>query len=170
MDVYIIILRIIHFFAGVFWVGTVFFFATFLLPRVNAAGPLGGQFMQRLSAPPLPQATSLSGILVVFSGILLYWRDSGGFQLAWIGTPTGLALGIGGLMAIGGLSIGLSVSLPAANRMGRLGKEIAASGGPATPAQMAEVQALRAKLERAVYQTAYLLVVTLLGMSTARYL
>jgi len=170
VDVYLIILRIIHFFAGVFWVGTVFFFATFLLPRVKAAGPLGGQFMQRLSAPPLTQTVSLAGGLVVLSGLLLYWRDSGGFQPAWIGTPTGLALGIGGLLAIGALSIGLFVSRPAADRMGKLGKEIATSGGAPNPAQMAEAQALSAKLERAVYQTAYLLVVTLLGMSIARYL
>lgn len=170
MDLYLIVLRIVHFFSGVFWVGTVFFFATFLLPRVKQAGPVGGQFMQRLSAPPLTQTISLSGGLVVLSGLLLYWRDSDGFQPAWIGTPTGLAFLVGGLLAIGALSIGLFVSRPAAERMGILGAQIAASGSPPSPAQMAEVQTLSAKLERGVYQTAYLLVVTLLGMSVARYL
>ncbi len=170
MDPYMIILRIVHFFSGVFWLGTVFFFATFLLPRVKLAGPIGGQFMQRLSAPPLTETISLSGILVVLSGVLLYWRDSGGFQAAWIRTPTGLAFTIGALMTIGALSIGLFVSRPAAESMGKLGAQIAASGGQPSPAQMAEVQFLSARLERAVYQTAYLLVVTLLGMSIARYL
>jgi len=170
MNLYMIVLRIVHFFSGVFWVGTVFFFALFLLPRVKQAGPLGAQFMQRLSAPPLTQTVSLSGGLVVLSGLLLFWRDSGGFQTGWIGTPTGLAFLIGGLLAIGALSIGLFVSRPAAERMGKLGTQIAASGGQPSPAQMSEVQALSAKLERAVYQTAYLLLVTLLGMSIARYL
>lgn len=54
-------------------------------------------------------------------------------------------------------------------RMGKLG-EIAASGGPPSAAQLGEVQALSARMERAVYQTAHMLVVTLLGMSIARYL
>lgn len=170
MDLYMIVLRIVHFFSGVFWVGTVFFFATFLLPRAKQAGPVGGQFMQRLSAPPLTQTLTSSGVLVVLSGLLLFWRDSGGFQPAWIGTPTGLTLLVGGLLAIGALSIGLFVSRPVAARMGQLGAQIAASGGPPNPAQQAEVQALSAKLERGVYQTAYLLVATLLGMSIARYL
>ncbi|HEV8340272.1 MAG TPA: hypothetical protein VGR25_11545 [bacterium] len=170
MDLYMIVLRIVHFFSGVFWVGTIFFFTLFLLPRVKQAGQLGGQFMQRLSAPPLPQTMSISGGLVVLSGLLLYGRDSGGFRAAWVGTPTGLAFLIGGLLAIGALSIGIFVSRPAADRMGKLGKEIAASGGPPSPAQMAEVQALSAKLERGVYQTAYMLLVTLLTMSIARYL
>ncbi len=168
--VYVIVLRIVHFFSGVFWAGTVFFFALFLLPRVKQAGPVGGQFMQRLSAPPLPQTMSTAGGLVVLSGLLLYWRDSGGFQGAWMGTPTGVTFLIGGLLAIGALSIGLFVSRPAADRMGKLGREIAASGGPPTPAQMEEVQALSAKLERGVYQTAYVLLVTLMTMSIARYL
>lgn len=170
MEIYVIILRLVHMFAGVFWTGSIFFLALFLLPRVKQAGPIGVQFMQRLSQPPLTATFSTAAGLVVLSGILLYWRDSAGFQTAWIATPVGLAFTLGGLMGVGAASIGIFVSRPTANRMGALGREIAAAGGTPTPAQGAEAQRLSARLERALYQTAYMLVIALLAMSVARYL
>src|SRR3972149_4311414 len=149
MDLYVIVLRLLHLFSGVFWVATIFFPALFLLPRVKQAGPLGAQFMQRLSQPPLTATLSLAAGLVVLSRILLYWR------------------GLGGL---GAASIGIFVSRPTANRMGGLGLEIAASGGQPNPTQVTEMQGLSARLERALYQTAYLLVLSLIAMAVARYL
>src|SRR3989337_1052376 len=101
MDLYVIVLRLLHLFSGVFWVGTIFFTALFLLPRVKQAGPLGAQFMQRLSQPPLTATLSLAAGLVVLSGILLYWRDSGGFQVSWIGTSPRPAVGPGRLGGLG---------------------------------------------------------------------
>lgn len=168
MNIYVIVLRLLHLFSGVFWAGTVFFYALFLLPRVKRAGPLGAQFMQRLSQPPLTDTLSLAAGVVVLTGILLYWRDSGGFRVSWIGTPPGLAFALGGLMGLGAASIGIFVSRPIVNRMGGLGREIAAIGQP-NPAQVAAMQGLSARLERALYQTAYLLVVALLAMAVARY-
>lgn len=170
MDLYMVVLRLIHLFSSVFWVGTIFFYALFLLRRVKAAGPVGGQFMQQLSQPPLTATLSSASGLAVLSGILLYWRASGGFDSAWIGTAPGLALTAGGVTALLAMVIGVIVSRPAASRMAALGREIAAAGGPPSPAQAAEVQALSARLERALYQTAYLLVITLIGMAIARYL
>lgn len=170
MDLYMIVLRLIHLFSGVFWVGTIFFYALFLLRRVKAAGPVGGQFMQQLSQPPLTATLSSASGLVVLSGILMYWRVSGGVDPAWIGTAPGLALTAGGVAAFLAMLIGVTISRSAASRMAALGREIAAAGGPPSPAQVAEVQALTARLERALYQTAYLLVITLIGMAAARYL
>src|SRR3989304_1569899 len=146
MDLYVIVLRLLHLFSGVFWVGTIFFTALFLLPRVKQAGPLGAQFMQRLSQPPLTATLSLAAGLGVLSGNLLYWRG------------------------VGAASIGIFVSRPTANRMGGLGLEIAASGGQPNPTQVTEMQGLSARLERALYQTAYLLVISLIAMAVARYL
>src|SRR3972149_11036417 len=106
MDLYVIVLRLLHLFSGVFWVATIFFPALFLLPRVKQAGPLGAQFMQRLSQPPLTATLSLAAGLVVLSGILLYWRGSGGLPVSLIGTPPRLAVALGGLGGVGGASIG----------------------------------------------------------------
>jgi hypothetical protein len=170
MDLYVIVLRLLHIFCGVFWVGTIFFYALFLLPRVKQAGPLGAQFMQRLLQPPLTDTLSLAAGLVVLSGVLLYWRDSGGLQTAWMGTGFGRALTLGGIVGIGAASIGIVVSRPTVNRMGALGREIAAGGGQPAPSQLSEMQALSVRLERALYRTTYLLILSLLAMAVARHL
>jgi hypothetical protein len=170
VDFYVIVMRLLHIFCGVFWVGTIFFYALFLLPRVKQAGPLGAQFMQRLSQPPLTDTLSLAAGLVVLSGVLLYWRDSGGLQAAWMRTGPGMALTLGGIVGIGAASIGIFVSRPTVNRMGVLGREIAAASGQPTPSQLSEMQALSVRLERALYRTAYLLVPSLIAMAVARHL
>jgi uncharacterized membrane protein len=45
----IIILRIIHIFSGVFWVGVSFFNIGFLQPTIRATGAEGQAVMRRLS-------------------------------------------------------------------------------------------------------------------------
>lgn len=169
MDVYMIVLRVIHLFSGVFWVGTVFFYALFMLRRIREAGPVGGQFMQRLAQPPLPATMSSAAGLTVLSGILLYARTSHGFDPVWIGTAPGVALTVGGVAALVALFIGIIVSRLGA-RLGAMGRELAASGGPPSPSQAAEIQALSARLEHVQYWIAYLLVIALIGMAVARYL
>ncbi|MBI3975371.1 MAG: hypothetical protein HY334_03175 [Armatimonadetes bacterium] len=170
MDLYMAFLRLVHIFSGVFWVGTIFYFALFLLPRIKALGPDGGKVMQHMTGPPFPTAMTAAGGLVTLSGILLYWRDLGGFQSAWIATPTGLAFTIGGLAGLLAFGEGFFVSRPATEKMGALGREIAVSGGAPTAAQAAEMQRLAGKLEKALYRTAYVLIFTLIGMSVAPYL
>jgi hypothetical protein len=43
-----IILRLVHILAGVFWAGTVFLMAGFLVPTMRATGREGGVFVQYL--------------------------------------------------------------------------------------------------------------------------
>lgn len=170
MTWYLIVLRLIHIFSGVFWAGTVFFYTLFLLPRVQAAGPLGGQFMLRLAQPPLPDVLTLAGGLAALSGVLLYWRDSGGFQWAWIQTGTGIAFTLGGIAAILAFLEALFVSRPAANRAAAIGRAVIAAGTPPASEQAAEIQKLSAKLGKALYRAAYLMIIALIGMAVARYL
>lgn len=35
MNLYLAVLRVVHIFSGVFWVGTIFYFALFFLPRIK---------------------------------------------------------------------------------------------------------------------------------------
>jgi uncharacterized membrane protein len=171
MDVvYTIVLRLIHIFSGVFWAGTTFFMAGFLTPSVQAAGPAGGQVMQQLIARRLSRALAAAAGLTVLSGLLLYLKDSGGLQLAWITTGAGLAFTIGGLAGMTAMFIGLFGARPATERMAAIGQEIQAGGKPPTPEQQAEIRALQAKLAQGAMRTAALLVVALLGMAIARYL
>jgi len=48
MDLYVIVLRILHIFGAVFWAGTTFLFTGYVGPAVMASGPEGNKFMQAL--------------------------------------------------------------------------------------------------------------------------
>ncbi|HEV8352854.1 MAG TPA: hypothetical protein VGR24_01515 [bacterium] len=170
MDLYMAILRILHIGAGVFWAGATFFLVSFLIPTVQAAGPDGGRFMQRLAQGSYPRAISGAAILNIVTGLLLYWRDSAGLQSAWIGSALGLTLTIGGVAGTIAFLRGVFITKPVSDRLGELGKVVAASGGPPSPEQMAEMQRLQAKLTSGARVVAYLLGFTVLAMAAARYL
>src|SRR5450759_16229 len=139
MDTYMIILRLLHIFAGIFWVGTAFFFVLFLEPTITAAGPAGGTVMGRLTLTQFPMVMAVSSILTVAAGVLIYLKDSNGLQINWIAAPSGLAMTIGSLAGILAFLLGLIVQAPASARMAALQKEMQAAGGPPKPAQLEEL-------------------------------
>ena len=171
MDIVVLVLRLLHIFGGVFWVGGTFMLAGYIEPTVRATGPEGGKFMQRLAGQSgFTQAMSVAGVANVLAGILLYWRDSGGLQLTWITTGTGLTFTLGGLLGIIAAVIGFGVSGAASRQLAELGKQIAAAGGPPAPDKLAQMQTLQAKLRQGGQINAVVMSVVLLCMSLARYL
>ncbi|MCH7587651.1 MAG: hypothetical protein IIC78_06405 [Chloroflexi bacterium] len=171
MDFYIIVLRIIHILAAVFWAGTAFFLAGFLEPTTQATAPESGKVMAHLAAKTrFSQALAWAAILVVLSGGLLYWRVSGGLNSNWLTSGTGIGLTIGAIAGIFAAGIGLSVSYPTIQKMVALGAEIARSGGPPTAEQQQMLLELQNKSRIAGQALAVLLVIATLGMATAQYL
>lgn len=163
------VLRLVHIFSGVFWAGANLMMAGFINPSVKATAPDSGKFMQHLAQKSgFPRSAEIAGWLTVLAGLALYWIVSGGFQPAWITSRYGLALTMGGLLAIVGLVVGYTVQKPAAKRMGALGQEIQASGGPPSPEQVAELQAQQKKLAMGGLWTAILLALAVVGMAIAR--
>ena len=109
-------------------------------------------------------------VLTVLSGAALYWRDSGGLQLSWITTPTGMAFTIGGLAAIfafvgGGVLIGPGIAEQTAVR-----GELAAGDGVPTPAQQERLDRADRRLALAGRIDLPLLLLAGLTMAVARYL
>jgi hypothetical protein len=172
MNLYIIILlRVIHILAGVFWAGTAILLAAFLEPTARALGPDGGKFMQRLTGQMrLTTFILLAAFLNVLAGIGLYWIFSGGFQVKWVASGHGLSLTIGALAAIVTFILGLAVTRPTLLHMGALGQEMQSAGGPPKPEQMAVMQALQTRLATAGRVGAVLLVIAIIGMAVARYI
>lgn len=169
MDVWYLVLRLVHVVGGVFWVGSAAFLAFYVEPTARAMGPEGGRFLVRLGQTSL--TTVISGVagLVILAGLVLYWRDSGGLQIPLMLSGPGLAFGVGGLIALATYLYGFVVTRPTLTRMGRLGREIAAAGAP-TPAQMAEINDLQRTAASAARLTAYGLLVAAAAMAVARYL
>jgi uncharacterized membrane protein len=171
MDVYLIVLRVLHIAAGVFWVGAAALFFFFVEPTVKALGPTGGAFMGHLAQKKkMPAVILASAGLTVLAGILLYLRSSGGFDLDWITSSTGLTFTIGGLAGIAAFLIGLTVVKPAVDLLGALGGEVQASGGQPNEAQAAQLQAVDRKLTTVGRLNMGLLTLAVLAMATARYL
>ena len=108
--------------------------------------------------------------LTILAGALLYWRVTGGLEWDRITSAPGISLTIGALCAITAFSLGLSVVRPTIMATLAIGREVAASGGPPTPEQGAQLQALQ-KRGKAVGQVIVpLLIVAVSGMAAARYL
>lgn len=170
VTLYVIVLRVLHILGGVFWVGAAWMIAGFLYPTANASAPEGPRFLQRLFQSRLPTLISAAAGLNILTGLLLYWKDSGGLKLEWITTRAGLAFTLGGVAAIVALVIGFAVSKPAADKLGMLGKEIATGGKPPSPEQAAEMQRLAKRTADAATWVAVLLALALIEMAVARYL
>src|SRR5258705_8430533 len=94
-------LSIPHIVVGVFWVGPVVFMAAFLTPSVRAAGPAGGAVLQQLmGVRRLPLWIMGAMVVTLLSGLGLYWRDSAGFQSAWLASGAGHVFRLGGAGAL----------------------------------------------------------------------
>lgn len=171
MDYYVILLRIVHIFSGVFWAGGTFFLVGAITPAVRFAGPDGGKFMQHVARQGrMTRLLAAAAGLTVLAGLLLYWRASGHLNGAWITSGPGLALTIGGAAGIVASIYGVVIAGGASTRMGRIAQEIHDSGGPPSPEKLAEAQRLGGELASGAMITAGLLVITLLGMSISQYL
>ena len=171
MDIYMVTLRVIHIFAGVVWAGWVFALVGFIQPASQASGPEGAKFMQALSGKTkIIQTMLVAPLLVVLTGLLLYWRMSGRISWAWIVSGPGLSLTIGSLA--GGLAyvIGHAISRPAARRMAELSMEMQSAGGTPSPEQMAALSAQQKRLSRGGLYAAILLAISVIGMAAARFL
>jgi hypothetical protein len=170
MDTYMVVLRIVHILAGVFWVGAAVTTILFLQPTAREVGPAAGPFMAHLAGKKrLADWVLGAGGLTILAGLLMYWRVSAGLDVDWLTSAQGVSLTIGALCAIAAFSLGLSVVRPTIMATLAIGRE-AASGGPPTPEQGAQLQALQ-KRGTAVGQVVLpLLVVAVAGMAAARYL
>ncbi|MBI4787069.1 MAG: hypothetical protein HY782_08490 [Chloroflexi bacterium] len=170
MDLYMILLRAIHILAGAFWFGGAALLFRFLLPTVQATAPAGPKFMQHLmTREGLSAALGIAGGLNVLAGLLMYWRVSGGLQLAWITTGTGVAFTIGAVVALAALLLGALGTGRTANNLAALGASIEAAGGPPTQEQAAELNSLNRALVEFSKWNFVLLTISLLAMATARY-
>jgi len=164
------LVRAIHVGLGAFWVGAVVLLAFLVVPSIRAAGPAGGEVMEQLTrVRRLPQILLASGVLTILSGFALYWRDSGGFQSAWVRSGPGITFLAGGVFALIAAVHGSIVNAPTAKRLGVIAAHVRHAGGPPSLAQAEEIQRLQNRLAHAIRLAAVLISMAVLAMSVARY-
>jgi hypothetical protein len=133
----------IHVAFGVIWAGGAITAGLVVIPAVMEAGPAGGAVMGGIVKRKFTVVMLVSAILVVLTGVRMFMVR---FSAEWLSTPEGIVLSLGALLGLGALGIGVGAQKPAAERLAALGGQVAASGGPPTAEQVAELAALRARL------------------------
>jgi uncharacterized membrane protein len=167
MDIYTIALRLIHIFGGVFWVGSALLFFFFLEPAAKHTIPEGTRFVNQLMKQGrLALWIGVAAAITTLSGILLYFKDSNGFQLSWIRSAAGFQFTIGGVAGIIAFLLGGLIIAPTTNRLAILGEEIEKRGKP-TPKQKEELIRLQKTMTKVGKADLLLLVVALALMIIA---
>ncbi len=172
MDTYMVVLRIVHILAGVFWVGAAFTTILFLQSTAREVGPAAGPFMAHLAGKKhlvdwVLRAAGLTdpgGPADVLAGLGRTRR-----RLARVRARR-VSLTIGALCGIAAFSLGLSVVRPSIMATLAIGKAVAESGGPPSPEQGAQLQALQHRSHAVGQIIVPLLIVAVAGMAAARYL
>lgn len=147
MNYLMLVLRLIHILAGVFWVGATLTTSVYL--RTNTDIP---------ARMRLATAMTVTGILNVLAGCAMYWLDSDGFSSAWMHSGPGIGFAIGGAFGL----LGLILRILANKNRKTLSQR---SNEPSE-----NLAALERKLARLDVFNVWALIIAVLFMATARYL
>lgn len=166
----LVLVRFLHIVVGTFWAGSVMFMALFLMPTSRALGPAAGPVMGHLAqVRRLTDWLLGAGLVTLLAGLVLYWRVSGGVSATWLRSGSGVTFTAGAVLAITALLIGLTQNRPTAKRLGALTAGRAATAGPLSPVEAAEVAALQRRLFMLTLINATLLAGATSAMAVARY-
>jgi len=168
MDIYLLVLRLVHVFGGIFWAGGAFMMNFFIGPTIGATGQAGKQFMGHLMVRMrLSTIMTTIAILTLLAGGLLYWRDSQGFTSMWMSAGSGIGFGIGGAAGLIGFVFGAMFG-QANKKMAFIGSQI--KDGTPTPEQLAQLQNAQKTLKVVTPLHVSFLIVAAVFMSIARYI
>ena len=128
-------LILVHVLSAFVWGGGVVVAGFFFIPSILEAGPGGGAVMGGVMKRKYSVYMTIAGVLAILSGLRLY---SLRFSAAWIVTPEGIVLTLGGLLGLSAFAIGMFRQKPLAEKMGLLAKEGRGAEIPAVAAQLAK--------------------------------
>lgn len=166
----LLVLRVIHVVGGVFWAGSSFLMAGFIEPAVRSAGDDGRRFMQSFNTHSrFSTVIAATAGATVLAGLWLMWIISAGLSEGFFETGRGLGLGIGMWAAILAFILGFVMQNRPLRWMAAIGSTVAASGGPPSPAQAAEMEKLMGTVRLGGRLVAGLLLIAVVTMATARY-
>ena len=165
----LILLRIVHVVAGVFWAGTILFIVHFLEPAVREAGPDGARVMQALQKRRYLDVLPATAALTLLSGFGLFWRIFGRLHPGPGASGAELTLGLGGFVALFAFVVGITVLRPSSLRIGALVAERAQASPDRREALEQEMARFRLRARRAGRWIAALLGIAIVCMAVGRY-
>ena len=168
METWILILRLIHIVSGIFWAGAAFFMVSYVSPAVVATGPEGQKFMRQLVLKSsFSHAMAATATATAVSGIILYVMLTDMDQ-AIMSSRYFEIIGLGSVMGIAGWFVGFFMQNRPASRMKAIAAEMESAGGPPTPEQLSEMQALAERSALGARIGAVLLTITVVCMAAAQ--
>ncbi len=171
MELELILFRIVHIVSGVVWVGGAALFFFYIEPAINKLGPDAEKFVDEVvNRRRVPIYFVTASTLTVVGGLWLYWRNSDGFQTAWITSPTGLAFTIGGIATLIAWAGGNLLIPSSLARLGAIGAEMKAAGGPPSAELTDRLHAAQERLHTIGLVDISLLSIAVVAMAIARYL
>jgi hypothetical protein len=171
VDWWLIVLRLVHVVPAMLWLGGAVLGGFFLQPAAAALGPAGQSFMEYLiERRRMGVFFPIVATLTILGGAALYWVDSGGLQLGWITSPTGVAFTIGGLAALIAFVGGLILIGPSIAEQTALHAELAGGDGVATDDQRRRLARAEGRMRLASRVDMPLLLLSAVTMAIARYL
>ncbi len=165
----LLVLRVVHILGAIFWLGSGLFTTFFLMPSLATAGPAAGQIMVSLTKRRLFVILPTVAILTMLSGLRLMMITSAGFDGTYFQRATGKTFAVAGIGAVVAFLLSLIVARPAAVKMGALSQQ-AATDAANRDRLMAEISALKNRVQTSSVIAMTLLVLAAIGMAVARYL
>lgn len=167
MNTLLIVLRLVHVLAGVFWAGTTFLFYFVIGPAINATGDTGKKFVGYLiTKAHFTAIISSAAGLTVLAGLGLYWIDSQSLTSPWMTSGAGLGFGIGGFAGLIAFVTGILFGRNN-EKLVKIGSQIQ---GPPTPEQLASIQAVQQRQKIIGPIVVISMIFAVAFMSAARYL
>ncbi len=168
MDV--LILRLLHIGAGVFWVGAVFTTVLFLQPTAIALGPAAGPFQAHLVRNRrYALATLIAAAITVGAGVWLLWITTNGLDPDVALDASRLGFTLGGVVAILTFAFGSTYVYPRTVRIARIIAGALSEGRPPSPEEQAQLGTMRGQLLTAGWVVVTGLAIAVIAMATARY-
>ena len=171
MDPLMIVLRLFHIVGGALWFGSAFLFAGFIGPAAAETAPASGVLMSAVvKKRRVAEVIKWLAITTVVAGWAI-WLKLGlaaGVDV-WVTSTYGLVLTIGGVLATAAAYFGITGIGNNVEKLVAIGDEVAASGGPPTPEQGAEMARLGAEIQRHSKIDLALLFLAVAAMATAQY-
>jgi uncharacterized membrane protein len=167
MDFVMLILRLTHIFAGVFWVGATLAMNFYVGPAAGTTAEAGGQVLHHLvTRARFSTRMTVAGILTVLAGYSMYWLDSDGFRSAWTHSGPGIGFGIGGAAGL----LSLIFRILANRNMTALSRLAAEINGQPAHEKTQKLVSLQRNQARLNMLNIWALIIAVLFMATARYL
>lgn len=164
-----IVLRIIHILAGIFWVGFAMVNLGFLQPSIRATGTEGQKVIQHLTQKTkLMFSVYTAATLTMVTGVIQYGIISQ-FRLEFLSSGWGLILTIGSVAGVIAWILAVFVVRGIFNQLGQTGRQLQSQGENPDPQLLQQLQELGARLGMVGKTTLSIMIISVIGMAAARY-